>query len=125
MRGYEFLFCSLVFLTFVGCTPPPLTVKHSCDGSFSIKEESPTMRGDVIVTSKPNVRDGVSASIFNLDPTRKEPIILVHGSVEDVCKDASISYTGPTGRGTTVNLLPVTIKAAAPPTAYAAQDGIF
>jgi hypothetical protein len=82
------------------------------------------MIGKVDITSRPNI-DSVKASIFNLDPFHKDPMILVTGKVGDVCRDAMISYTGPEGAGTTVNLARWTATAVAPPTAYAAEDGKF
>jgi hypothetical protein len=126
MRHLNHWFLLALVTAIASCTPPPVRLDYSCDGSFRIEEETPNAMGLVTVNPKHNIDPNYQGTAMPTDSVSDRGIIIVSGKVTDVCDDATISYSGPGGWGfSTVNIPRSTLKASAPATTYAGQDGSF
>jgi hypothetical protein len=125
MRQYLAVPVLLVMFAVSSCTPPQVIIRYSCDGNFSLTEDVTNAVGAVTVTPGRNVRAGARGIAVARDTVLPAGTIHVNGVMENVCEDGSVSYTRPNGSGVTVTLEAASLKATAPPSAYAAQDGKF
>ena len=125
MRHYQPVLAILALVLVSSCTPPQVTIRYHCDGNFSLTEDVTNANGAVTVTPGRNVRAGANGYATPRDTINPDGTIHVSGVMENVCEGGSVSYTRPNGSGVTVTLEAATLKATAPPTDYAAQDGKF
>jgi hypothetical protein len=113
MNGsFKLILISLMLLS--ACTPVRnVSIERYCDGEFYINEEGlDCLFGDVTIDGRQNVKEGVRGGLMGID-TVTGALAWVRGQTEDVCQDASVTYSHPCGR-TTVNIPRASLKAEAP-----------